>query len=386
MKKREVFSGESMVIEKLPAYFLFGAIAWVAWNLFIVVQPFLMVLIFSGIIATVTFPIYDYFEKSFKGRKRLASVLTSFLVIVAIVIPLILFLLLLAGQVVDLYNMINSYFQNVDIGALLKWEKGNIFFDLSGPYSSDVAIFVQQNIESLRTGLTEMAKAISAFATKQSAKILTDVILTMLNLLFMFFTLYFLYKDGRHILRRMMIMSPIPVKYEKELFRKFNEISKATLFGTFLTAIAQGFVAWIGFVIAGVPNSFVWATAVSIFSLVPAVGTALVWIPMGLIMLASGNPWGLFILIWGASLVSTVDNVLRVVFIGSTAKLNPLLTFVSVFGGILAFDLIGVIFGPMLLVLFFTLLHVYELEYSDMLGTEQDLGLPEPSYKEEKLV
>lgn len=384
MKKREVFGSESMIIEKLPAYFLFGAIAWVAWNLLIVVQPFLMVLIFSGIIATVTFPIYSWLELKMRGRKRLASVLTCLLVIFAIVIPLILFLLILAGQAVDLYKMVNAYLQSVDFNALLSWKPGNFFYDLAGPYSGDVAVLVQQNMDGLKNSLTEWAQIVSKFAATQSAKLLTDVSLSIFNLLLMFFTLYFLYKDGRHILRRLMIMSPIPVKYEKTLFKKFNEISRATLFGTFLTAIAQGLVAWIGFAIAGVPSSFFWATAVSIFSLVPTVGTSIIWLPMGLIMLVSGNIWGLFILIWGFSLVSTVDNVLRVIFIGSSAKLNPLLTFISVFGGILAFGLIGVIFGPMLLVLFFTLLHIYELEYSEMLGDEEGLGLKEPSFKEEQ--
>jgi predicted PurR-regulated permease PerM len=329
MKKREVFSNQSMIIEKLPAYFLFAALAWVAWQLLTVVEPFLMVLIFSAIIATVTFPIYAKLETLLKGRKRLASVLTCLLVIFVIVIPILLFLLILVGQAVDLYNMVNTYVQSVDFNVLLTWKPGNFLFDMAGPYSTDIALLVQQNMDSLKNGVTQSAQFISKFAATQSAKILTDVGLSIFNLLLMFFTLFFLYKDGRHILKRMMLLSPIPVKYEKELFRKFNEISKATLFGTFLTAIAQGLVAWIGFSVAGVPSSFFWATAVSIFSLIPTVGTSIVWLPIGLVMLASGNLWGIFILIWGISLISTVDNVLRVIFIGSTANLNPLLTFIS---------------------------------------------------------
>ena len=101
-------------------------------------------------------------------------------------------------------------------------------------------------------------------------------------------------------------------------------------------------------------------------------------------MLISGNWWGLFVLGWGAGLVSTVDNLLRIVYIGTSAKLNPLLTFISVFGGIIAFGLIGVILGPMLLVLFMTLLHVYELEYDGVLGEEKDLGISEPIFKQSK--
>ena len=121
MKKKEhVFDRNALIVEKLPAYLLFAAIVWVAWNLLIVVQPFLMVLIFSAIIATVTFPIYAKFEKWFRGRKRLASVVTCLLVVFAIVIPITLFVLVLAGQVVDLYNVVNSYLQSTDFLALMK--------------------------------------------------------------------------------------------------------------------------------------------------------------------------------------------------------------------------------------------------------------------------
>lgn len=376
----DVFAADSLILEKLPAYFLFAVILWVAWQLFGVVQPFMMVLIFSAIVASITFPIYAKFEVWLKGKKRLASLITCLLVVFAIVIPLIIFLLILAGQAMDLYRVINNYLQNVDVTALLKWEKGNILYDLSGSYSNEVAALVQQNMDSLKNGLAESAKFISTFAAKQSAKILADVGLSIFNLLLMFFTLYFLYKDGRFILRRMMMLSPLPMRYEKEVYRKFHEISKATLFGTFLTAIAQGVVAWIGFSIAGVPSAFFWGTAVSIFSLVPTVGTSIIWFPMGLIMLIGGNWWGLFVLLWGFTLISTVDNLLRIIFIGSSAKINPLLIFITVFGGMLSFGLIGVIFGPMLLVLFFTFLHVYELEYAERLGREDELGLQEPTF------
>lgn len=378
MKKHDSFPSSALILEKLPAYFLFAAIFWVAWNLLLVVQPFLMVLLFSCIIATVTFPIYAWFEKVLKKHKAWASTLTCLLVMFVIVIPIALFLLILAGQAVDLYKMVSGFLQTIDINTLMKWEKGNILYDLSGQYSGDIAYLVQQNAEALKTGLADSAKFISTFAAKQSAQILTDLGLTIFNMLLMFFTLFFLYRDGRYIVKRLMMLSPIPERHEKALFKKFSEISKATLFGTFLTAVAQGLVAWIGFAIAGVPSSFFWGTAVSISSLIPTVGTSFIWAPIALVMIFSGNPWGFFVLIWGFSLISTVDNVLRVVFIGSSANLNPLLTFISVFGGILAFGLVGVVFGPMLLVLFFTLLHIYELEYADLLGDPKVEGAVAP--------
>ncbi|MCC6581953.1 MAG: AI-2E family transporter, partial [Phycisphaeraceae bacterium] len=210
-----------------------------------------------------------------------------------------------------------------------------------------------------------------------SVAILGSIGIMIFSFLLLSFTLYFFYRDGKKIVHKLMVISPIPVHHERQIFKKFNEISRATMYGTFLTAVTQGFVAWIGFMIAGLPSAFFWATAVSVFSFVPVVGTALVWLPAGLIMLASGNIFGgIFILAWGGGLVSTVDNLLRVVFIGSSAKLNPLVTFIAVFGGILAFDLIGVILGPMLIVLLFTLLEIYEMEYAEVLATPELAPVP----------
>lgn len=379
MKNKKLAAVDSMILPKLPAYFLFACLLWIGWQLLQVVQPFMMVLIFSAIVATVTYPIYQKLCKWFKNKTGIAAFLTCLVVMFVIVIPLALFLLVLIGEAVNLYKIVSFHVEHFNLADLMKWAPGNYFYDLSGVHHQDVVRFAQDNFDALKNGITESAKYISTFAAKQSAMILTELGLTLFNLLLMFFALYFFYKDGKKILGKLMILSPIPEKYEQELFRKFTEISKATIFGTFMTSIAQGIVAWIGFGIAGVPSSFFWGTAVAICSLVPTIGTGMVWLPMGVFMLITGNPWGLFVLIWGAGLVSTIDNVLRVVFIGNSANLNPLLAFVSVFGGLLAFGLIGVVFGPMLLVLFLTFLHIYELEYSDMLnkplGKAKKLGL-----------
>ena len=375
MKSADLYDKESMILPKLPAYFLFAVMFWVGWMFWQVVEPFFMVLLFSSVVVTITYPIFAKLEELLKGRRRLAAFLTCLVVVFVVVIPITLFLLILAGQAVDLYKVVSSYIQHFNVDGFLKWQAGNFFYDLSGPYSQDVASAVQNNLEALKTGLTDWAKVISSFAAKQSAMVLTELGISLFNLLLMFFTLYFLYIDGKVLLKKLMILSPLPLKYEKELFEKFHQMSKVTIFGTFLTAVAQGLVAWIGFSIAGVPSAFFWGTAVSICSLVPSIGTGLVWLPMGAIMLLGGNIWGLFILIWGVGLIATVDNFLRVIFIGSSANLNPLLTFISVFGGILAFGLIGVILGPMLLVIFLTLLHFYELEYADKLGKADQIKL-----------
>lgn len=111
-----------------------------------------------------------------------------------------------------------------------------------------------------------------------------------------------------------------------------------------------------------------WGTATALFSLVPVIGTSIVWLPAGLILLATGNVFGgVFILLWGLLIVSTVDNFLRAYLIGGKTNTNQLVMFLAVFGGIGVFNLVGVIFGPLILTLFFTFVHIYEMEYDKVL-------------------
>ena len=348
-------------IENFPFYFLLGLIFVVGGLLLHVISPFVVSLIFGGIVATVTYPFYKKMLSWCKGREGVASILSSLIVIFAFVVPLLLFVILLSKQAIEMYKFVEVSVQGNTFDNILKWRPGNFVYDNLGQYREQVTAFIETNKSSLKTGITDSAKFVSTFLATQSARILTGVGGILFKFLLLAFSLYFFYKDGERIVAKIMRISPIPVVYEKEIFNKFAMIGRATMFGTLLTAIVQGFLAFLIFSIAGVPSAFFWATGVSIFSLVPVVGTATVWLPVGLFMILSGKVFGgILVLVLCFSLVTTVDNFLRVIFIGTTSKLNPLLTFVSVFGGILTFGLVGVIFGPMLMVLFMTLLDIYE--------------------------
>ena len=196
---------------------------------------------------------------------------------------------------------------------------------------------------------------VASFLAGQSAKITAGFVWFFISFFIMLFALYYLFKDGKDIVKYLMVISPLPDKYEIQLFNKFKEISMATLFGIFLTSLIQGIIGGIGFAIAGIPNALFWGTAIAIFSIIPVFGTAIVWLPASLILFVSGNSFGgIFLFLWGLLLVSTVDNFLRAYLIGERTKSNQLLIFLAVIGGVIMFEgLVGVIFGPLILTLFF---------------------------------
>ncbi len=141
---------------------------------------------------------------------------------------------------------------------------------------------------------------------------------------------------------------------------------RAVFVGQMLTSIIQAVVGGIGFLIAGVPGAILWTAVMAILALLPVVGAFLVWIPAGIYLLVSGEiGWGIFLLLWGALVVSNVDNFVRPKLIGDRSGIHPLFVLVGVLGGVAAFGFIGLFLGPVLVGVTVSVLKVWEEEYLD---------------------
>lgn len=356
------------MLHNFPGYFLLACIGVTLYFLLRVYSPFITVLIFAAILATAVYPLYKWVLKLFQGRAKGASLVTCLLVLVFILVPLLVFVVLLGRQAFDAYKYIQDSVMNGALDPYLKWQNGGMIYDWLGFLRDHGGNMVDFESFNLRESITGSAQAVTTFIATQSANLLKGIGWLFINLFIMLFSMYYFFKDGGLIMKKITALSPLPSRHEEELFRKFYEISHAALYGIFLTAVAQGIIGGIGFAIAGIPSPLFWGTAIALFSLVPVIGTATIWLPASVVLLLTGNVWeGVFLFFYGLLIVSTVDNFLRAYFIGERAKMNQLLTFLSVFGGIWAFGLIGVIFGPLILTLFFAFLHIYEKEYDRVL-------------------
>lgn len=361
---RKRVRGDGMVIKQFPGYFLILCLVLAFLFLYDILRPFLTALILAAILATVFYPLYQRILKFFGGRARLASIIACLLMLVLIIVPLTIFILLLLRQAFDTFEFIKLQIAQGYFDPYLKWEQGGIFYDYLNSIRGYLNGLVNIDTIDIKAQLLDAVQYVSTFLARQTATIVTGFLSLLLGLFIMFFALYYFFKDAKAIIKKIMIVSPLPSEYEIEVFRKFKEISLATLHGIFLTSIVQGIIGGIGFAIVGIPNALFWGTAIAIFSLVPVIGTSIVWLPAGLVLLATGNIFGgVFILLWGGLLISTVDNFLRAYLIGGRTNTNQLLMFLAVFGGISIFGLVGVIFGPLVLTLFFTFIHIYEMEY-----------------------
>lgn len=151
-----------------------------------------------------------------------------------------------------------------------------------------------------------------------------------------------------------------------ELLRdRFYSITQATFYGTVVTAVVQGSLIGIGFWISGIPSPVFWGTVAAFASILPLVGGALVWLPATLVLLAQGdNGHALFMGLWGAVLVSNIDNFIRPFIFKKLSNIHPLTTLVGAFAGLRYFGLLGVLVGPLAITYFFELLRIFEEEYA----------------------
>jgi predicted PurR-regulated permease PerM len=185
-------------------------------------------------------------------------------------------------------------------------------------------------------------------------------------------TVFFFFIDGEAMLRKIQLWTPLPNKYDRELFVKFKDVSRSTIFSSLVTAVAQGIIGAIGFTIVGLPAFFI-GILMAFTSLLPYVGAGIIWVPMSIYLLVTAPLWkGLFLLAWGFAVVSTVDNLIRAYIIKGKAHVHPIFVFFSILGGIAIFGFWGVVFGPLIVALAVTVLHIYELEYGHVLdGSEE---------------
>lgn len=359
-KKKEY----GLAIDNLPGYFLIFCVIASLIGLFFVVKRFLPAIIVAAILTIAFYPVYKRLTKVFKGRNWLASILSVLLVVVVIVVPVTLLILLLSREAFDTYVFIEEKVSSGALDQFLKWEDGGYLFDLK----QRLLPVIDLDTVDIKSSITNTAQTVSSFLVTQSANFLKGFTTFMLDFAVMLFAMYYFFKDGKVLKKKLIEFMPLPTTYERKIFNKLEDMVGAIIYGLFLTAVAQGVLGGIGFALAGVSNAIFWGALVAFFALIPLIGTGVIMAPAGILLLLTGNiAAGVFLLLWGFFIVGLVDNILKPYLVSGKAHTYPLLTFLSIFGGIFAFGMKGILFGPVIMMLAVTFLYIYRLEYKPVL-------------------
>lgn len=316
---------------------------------FLVLQPFVSALLWAVILAYTTWPAFRFLRERTglsPGRAALVMVLAEFLLIglpIALAAPT-------SREEVDALRAALERLLQEGAPSVATWLSG---LPLVGPYFSGW-------LGGLDTTLQGLASAVRPYAgsiAQNLLSILLAVLSGLAELLLAIFLAFFFYRDGPAMADAAgRVMERLTGERTQRLLQLTGNVTRGVVYGLLGTAVAQGVLTTIGLWIAGVPQPVLLGVVAGVISILP-VGAPLVWLPAAIWLFVQGETgWGLFMLIYGAAGISSVDNVIRPWLISRGADLPLLLTLLGAIGGVLAFGFLGLFLGPVLLAVGYTLL------------------------------
>jgi predicted PurR-regulated permease PerM len=328
--------------QKLVPWLAFGGLITLA---FIVVAPFLVPLAWAGILSYASWPVATRIRQWCKGRDSLAAAMTTAFAAVTLFLPLIWLAWLAQKELTNVYPTLQAFF-----AAPLQVPEALKNLPWLGDWLSDFLVQQQAHLAAHPDGLTSAIKAWLAAHVNDVATLAGGIGKNLIKLVFVVLILFFFYRDGarimvelRHVLAR--FIGPQAHDY----LHAAGTTTRAVVYGVLLTALAQGIVAGLGYWVAGLPSPVIFGIVTAMLALIPFC-TPLAWGSAGLWLLIQGHTAeAIGVWIWGAAVVSQLDNVLRPIFISSVSPIPFLLVLFGVLGGLLAFGLVGLFIGPIVL-------------------------------------
>ncbi len=348
-----------MQLKNYNVYFFFALLVGVSVLIYFLIKPFLVPFIIAAILAQFFYPAYNVLLKATGNRRGLSSGLVCLLIAVIIIAPLFFVTTLVISEV---GGVINDFSGNA---SRIGWVIQNINARLADfSYLETFRIETVINQETIMSFIKSISQNTLAIIQSTYRGVGHFVFVSFIT----FFSLFYLFIDGKRFLKVIVRFSPLKDKYEELLLQKFVSISRATIKGTSLIAIFQGVIGAILFGATGVSSPVLLGILMTISSVIPTVGSGLIWVPVGIIMILIGYPAkGIIILAVGGLVIGSVDNILRQKLIGRDVTMHPLLILLSTLGGLGIFGIAGFIIGPIIMALFLALWEIYFFEFKEQL-------------------
>lgn len=353
-------------IENIKAYRRTVAIIAVILALgmaFMIIRPFIVSILSALVLAYLFYPLYvklQRYSPGFLPRESVAAALTCLVIVMIVVIPLVVVSIVLVGEVRDGYNFLQQVMNLPDLSLKSLTRSGSLPYPgvsaIEIPYLDQLGI----NLMNYKEPLLKVAG--TAFEWIQG--FIFSIPNLAFNLFITIFSTYFMLKGARGMIKFLNEFFPLPPGRYQQIFMRFDDLSRGMVNGQIVVGIVQGTLAWLGFFVLGVPNPVLWGVLTSIISIIPLLGAAVVWLPItGYLLLVgylSGTIWkGIAMLIYGAAVISTIDNVLKPKIVGDRTGINPLVIMFGILGGIQLMGIPGILIGPLVLTLVDVVMEIF---------------------------
>ncbi len=328
--------------------FTLGAALLLGVACYRIVEPFAGPLLWAIFFAFLLGPTHVRLTRKLRNRADRSALLLTLLALVALLGPLAA----LSGAFVQQAGTLVQYLQSL-ITDETRFDLQQL---VQKPRLQETLLWLDQtagiSLTQIRGWLGEATRTLMQWLANVSGKLVLGALGTAAGLVLTLFFMFFFIRDGAGMLRTTRQLIPMPVDKRQALFAHLSAVTRAVVFGTGLTALIQGALVGIAFLIVGLPSPLVFGVIAALLALLPFAGTAIVWVPAAL-LLGAQDRWvaAIFMLVWGALLVSMIDNFLKPLLISGRAEVSTLTVFIGVLGGVSAFGAIGLFMGPVVLAL-----------------------------------
>jgi len=320
---------------------------YLCWRM---LKPFIGVLEWAIVLVIVFHPVHRRLARKIRYRS-LSALMSCLLVILIVILPLALLTISVAQEVASVAPNLPSQISQ--------------FTKTQAPLFGKISDWLQTRfgIDTLRSQefLVEQLKRSSEFLLGLSWNLIGNILGGIVKAFFVVFTMYYLFRDGEKIVKSLPVALPVSPEQGEAIIVRTQEVVSASLYGVLTIATLQGLLGGFAFWLLGVPSPVLWAVLMTFVCMIPIAGSFLVWLPLSIYLMATGH-WikAVMLIVWGALVVSTIDNFLRPKLIKNQTKLHELFVFFSVLGGISVFGLLGIVLGPVVLAITLGLLQTFQ--------------------------
>ena len=316
----------------------------------LMLQPFVGVLAWAAVLVIVFYPIHQRLLKRLK-KPGLSALLSCILVILTILVPVVLVTIAVLNEFSGAMNNLQATIAYV--------------LDPNSPYTGRVLRWVSQyiDIEQVRSGqyLLERLQGVSGQLAGRTLGVIGGVIGAVVQMFFVVFTMYYLFRDGDKIFAALRDALPLESKQATAIMARTRDVIGASVYGVLAIAIVQGILGGLAFWTLGVPSAIVWGVAMTFLSMIPMLGAFLVWVPAAIYLALTGHAVkAVLLVLWGTLVIGMIDNFLRPKLVGERTKLHELLIFFAVLGGLQVFGVLGIVLGPVVLAITLALMDVFQ--------------------------
>lgn len=329
--------------------------AALAYLFLLTFSPFFSALTWSAILAYGLYPLYSLLGRRTRWRPSLCALIMCMLLILGVMLPVFTLSVLIGDEIIQTYRHISVLIQEQQEPLGGKWEQ----YPLVSSALALLEKYERLTGTSLWAVIAENLAQGSRYLIQRLSSMAGDLLLGLAQLGMIVLTTFFLFRDGEALVAWIRRTLPLSIERQTVVFRRFDEVVFGTIYGNALIAVIEGVLGGVAFWAVGLPSPVLWGTVMGVLAFLPLVGASLVWIPGAIYLFFQTAYVKMTVLILVGIAIALIDYVVRTVVIGSKSKLHTLLVFLSVFGGLTVFGLVGLVIGPLVVAIGIALLDTY---------------------------